>query len=138
MAYSEKFLQGALVDARMRLQLIGRPKLPEMGIEETRKFAAAHFKQFPDPGVVMASLKGVLAREGSVPAGSPDDPSCSRCRFWSALMESFGECRISPPRMNAERNGEWPRTGRDDWCGAFSAKRVDVNDKIAARARRTR
>ncbi len=61
--------------------------------------------------------------------------SCAECRFWDRLatLGSMGDCRRHAPRHlwieihpgtqdeECPREGVWPLTCEDDWCGEFEA-----------------
>lgn len=55
--------------------------------------------------------------------------SCELCRFWVRVGDrAVGHCRRSAPRATLTQDPDkvvyvvWPRTGEDEWCGAFDRK----------------
>ena len=47
---------------------------------------------------------------------------CPNCKYWDRHEnDPYGVCRANPPAGHG-----WPRTSRDDWCGAFAAKPIPV------------
>jgi len=49
-------------------------------------------------------------------------PVCSRCRFWSRVDESDGECRRREPTLVwafGDLTSAWPITDAAEWCGEW-------------------
>ena len=55
---------------------------------------------------------------------------CAMCAYWKvAELPTVGLCCRYPPQITeANRNGDWPGTAPEDWCGewAQAAERVPV------------
>jgi hypothetical protein len=47
---------------------------------------------------------------------------CATCAHWKpASKPVVGECCRYPPQVTeANRNGDWPGTAPDDWCGEWA------------------
>lgn len=57
------------------------------------------------------------------------DTRCNNCAFWRKVLFETGECRRRSPcglsnfSWNGHRDGVWPVTKINDWCGEFSERR---------------
>jgi hypothetical protein len=58
-------------------------------------------------------------KQRALPIGTP---ACMRCRYWAPserISKEVGQCRRSAPMQSG-----WPDTGKDEWCGDYSASRA--------------
>jgi hypothetical protein len=49
---------------------------------------------------------------------------CEHCRWWEAvgISESWGQCHLNPPTIDAAGQGTWPLTRCTSWCGKFETR----------------
>lgn len=54
----------------------------------------------------------------------PREQRCDNCRYAEAPLSpdepDTGECRRYPPSRSCDGRPDFPKVGRDDWCGEWA------------------